>query len=118
MSEEKQPVRFRSRFPKAQPNIAVSSGLARIRRLSGHYSSNEQEKQPESQEPSTPALPATPRQLIESVLSPKQTQQDSDTSTKPVQLDDLTPSLFISQSVPSPLTFRQAISSVSQPSTP
>lgn len=30
-------VRIRSRFPKAQPNIALSSGLARIRRLSGHY---------------------------------------------------------------------------------
>ena len=33
------PVRIRSRFPKAQPNIAISSGIARIRRLSGHYPS-------------------------------------------------------------------------------
>jgi hypothetical protein len=29
----------RSRFPRAQPNITVSSGIARIRRLSGHFSS-------------------------------------------------------------------------------
>ena len=35
----KTPIRVRSRFPKAQPNIAISSGIARIRRLSGHYSS-------------------------------------------------------------------------------
>ena len=28
----------RSRFPRAQPNVTVSSGLARIRRLSGHFS--------------------------------------------------------------------------------
>jgi hypothetical protein len=31
------PARIRSRFPKAQPNIAVSSGIARIRRISGHF---------------------------------------------------------------------------------
>ena len=35
----KAPLRVRSRFPKAQPNLAISSGIARIRRLSGHYSS-------------------------------------------------------------------------------
>ncbi len=35
-------VRFRSRFPKPQPNIAISSGMARIRRLSGHFSNNTQ----------------------------------------------------------------------------
>jgi hypothetical protein len=29
----------RSRFPRAQPNIAISSGMARMRRLSGHYTS-------------------------------------------------------------------------------
>ncbi len=28
------------RFQRAMPNLAVSSGLERIRRLSGHYSSN------------------------------------------------------------------------------
>lgn len=33
-----QTIRVRSRFPKAQPNLAISSGIARIRRLSGHYS--------------------------------------------------------------------------------
>lgn len=32
----------RSRFPKAQPNITMSSGMARIRRLSGHHTSIEQ----------------------------------------------------------------------------
>ncbi len=35
----KTPLRVRSRFPKAMPNVAISSGIARIRRLSGHYSS-------------------------------------------------------------------------------
>jgi hypothetical protein len=29
----------RSRFPRAQPNISVSSGIARMRRLSGHFTS-------------------------------------------------------------------------------
>ena len=37
----KAPVRVRSRFPKAQPNIGLSSGINRIRRLSGHYNENE-----------------------------------------------------------------------------
>ncbi len=37
----KAPVRIRSRFPKAQPNIGLTSGINRIRRLSGHYNENE-----------------------------------------------------------------------------
>jgi hypothetical protein len=37
----KQPIRIRSRFPKAQPNIGPSSGINRIRRLSGHFNNNE-----------------------------------------------------------------------------
>ena len=39
VSQNAAPARIRSRFPKAQPNLAISSGIARIRRLSGHYSS-------------------------------------------------------------------------------
>jgi hypothetical protein len=35
-----QSVRFRTRFPKPQPNIGASSGLERNRRLSGHYHSS------------------------------------------------------------------------------
>lgn len=37
----KQPIRIRSRFPKAQPNIGPSSGINRIRRLSGHFNNND-----------------------------------------------------------------------------
>jgi hypothetical protein len=36
----KQPIRIRSRFPKAQPNIGPSSGINRIRRLSGQFNNN------------------------------------------------------------------------------
>ena len=32
------PIRLRNRFPKAMPNVATTSGLNRIRRLSGHVS--------------------------------------------------------------------------------
>lgn len=54
------PVRIRSRFPKAQPNIAVTSGLARIRRLSGHYSTNSQDAT--TLNTTTVHAPATPVQ--------------------------------------------------------
>jgi len=41
----KQPIRIRSRFPKAQPNIGPSSGINRIRRLSGQFNNNNNEIQ-------------------------------------------------------------------------
>lgn len=116
MSQDKPgagPVRIRSRFPKAQPNIAISSGLARIRRLSGHYSSNEHETaqiQPTSNEPTTtiqqqPTNTASQKQLIESVLSPKITiieptvPESTASPRKPLETEN------------SPLTFRQMINS-------
>lgn len=40
-TNSKAPLRIRSRFPKAQPNIGISSGINRIRRLSGHYNEND-----------------------------------------------------------------------------
>lgn len=70
------PVRVRSRFPKAQPNIAISSGIARIRRLSGHYASanapddhlaSECKTPPHTNSPLTRQMP----QFIDHVLSPK-----------------------------------------------
>lgn len=38
--------RIRSRFPKAQPNIDRSSGIGRIRRLSGHYNQTNENESP------------------------------------------------------------------------
>lgn len=37
---------MRSRFPRAQPNLALSSGLERMRRLSGHYHAGGEHHQP------------------------------------------------------------------------
>ena len=51
-SSTTQPVRIRSRFPKAQPNIGPSSGINRIRRLSGHFNNND-EKQPQQSQTTT-----------------------------------------------------------------
>ena len=68
------PIRLRSRFPKAMPNIAASSGLNRIRRLSGHVSSQPPSSAiPPSTEPSASEAP------VEKPPSIAQTQQ---TTTK------------------------------------
>lgn len=57
---------IRSRFPKVQPNIAQSSGITRIRRLSGHFNANSpstdqtgcSEQSPTAA--ATPPVPSTP----------------------------------------------------------
>lgn len=56
---------IRSRFPKVQPNIAQSSGLTRIRRLSGHFNANSPSTDQtggSEQSPATaaPPVPSTP----------------------------------------------------------
>ncbi|RNA22361.1 transcription factor TFIIIB component B -like protein [Brachionus plicatilis] len=102
------PVRYRSRFPKAQPNLAVSSGLARIRRISGHYPDKKEEVKKESENieknVSSPSIPLT-RQLVESILSPKIFTQEEESAKSPIKTVEET-------SVPSPsanTTFRQQI---------
>lgn len=98
----------RSRFPKAQPNVALSSGLARIRRLSGHYGSTGEQSGVDQQQQVTPAVPSTPppaqagigamvaaaasplhhhthHHLVESVLlSPRVQQQQEAASVTPL----------------------------------
>lgn len=106
------PVRFRSRFPKAQPNLAVSTGLARIRKISGHFS--EPENHADTQPPQSPVPSQTTRQLVDSVLSPKPISNEEDVSKSPMKKVDE------SHLIPgSPnLTFRQLINNQSVTSSP
>ncbi|CAF0900108.1 unnamed protein product [Brachionus calyciflorus] len=111
------PVRFRSRFPKAQPNLAVSTGLARIRKISGHFDTTTpttpNENHSESTLPPSPAPIQTTRQLIDSVLSPKPIQNEDDISKSPVKQPENPPPQSPN------LTFRQLINQTSsQPGTP
>jgi hypothetical protein len=52
-------LRIRSRFPKAQPNLAQSSSIERFRRISGHFSSNNNEVNSSS---FNDQIPQTPQQ--------------------------------------------------------
>ena len=72
--------RVRNRFPRAQPNIGSSSGLERIRRLSGHYpdstTSAEHHHHQQQQHQTTTDIygstsVASPFRLADQILSPK-----------------------------------------------
>lgn len=83
MSEETNPatnstaqpiIRIRSRFPKATPNIAISSGIARIRRLSGHFQDDNINNE------RTP--PMTPSITHLSIMSPLVNENSNGTLTR------------------------------------
>lgn len=124
---------IRSRFPKVAPNIVQSSGITRIRRLSGHYnaqspSTNEQTPnldQPGTQVPSTPPQHPPPSQsplfanspqhhLVETVLlSPRVAGNDLAMSPAPLT-SDLARSPYTRQGS----TFRQFVLSGSNANSP
>jgi hypothetical protein len=128
--------RIRSRFPKAQPNIALSSGLARIRRLSGHFQPEptdvvalEKPAPVATPPPQSSASPLPPpiiststQNLIESVLSPSIQRRTSVSTPVPASADDIenvnlslaSGSPSMGKSLASPLrtqTFRQFLNS-------
>lgn len=98
------PTRFRSRFPKAQPNLAISSGLARIRRISGHYPDK---KENESSQFSSSPSNSSKKNLIESILSPKVISQEEEVVESPIELIEEANSIPGSPNK----TFRQLINS-------
>ena len=71
--------RHRSRFPKTQPNLAISSGIARIRRLSGHYANKEPE--PSSATIGSAKSPAVASATTTSATDSPQTRSASATSS-------------------------------------
>lgn len=99
------PVRFRSRFPKAQPNLAVLSGLARIRRISGHFPDKKESENNEkvASSPST----SNSLKIVENILSPKiTTEEEEATKSLSKPTDEFNPT------IQSPnLTFKQLINS-------
>ena len=117
---------IRSRFPKVAPNIALSSGLTRIRRLSGHYNAQSPSHSSEAAniDPPVPSTPPpasqspltanSPHHLVESVLlSPRVATNDSLSSV-------MSPAPPQSHSTCSPFTrqsstFRQFVLSANSP---
>jgi len=62
-------IRIRSRFPKAVPVLATNSGLARIRRLSGHFQLNENDLS-EHHHTLHRTPPSTPHPHHQMIMSP------------------------------------------------
>lgn len=119
------PTRFRSRFPKAQPNLAISTGIARIRRISGHYPDK---KENDSNETSASPSNSSTRNLVESILSPKVTAQEEEIVKSPIkQIEEAnsipgSPSItfrqIINSQIPSPACNNSLLHSTSIPSSP
>ena len=85
----------RSRFPRAQPNIALSSGIARIRRLSGHFTDQAGDQPPPM--PSTPP----PSQSIASLVAAASPTVAGSPLPQPLQ-QHLVESVLLSPRAPTP----------------
>lgn len=96
----------RSRFPRAQPNIALSSGIARIRRLSGHFTD-----QGGDQPPPVPSTPP-PSQSIASLVAAASPTVAGSPLPQPLQ-QHLVESVLLSPRAPTPGLAAESASSPS-----
>lgn len=114
-------IRIRSRFPKATPNVAISSGIARIRRLSGHFSGQQQQlsASPHLEDPHETQLHKTPpttpyHQIMSPLVVHNENSNSSQTNPQITRLY----SLSKSPGVASPLVRSSDLEHFSNPATP